>query len=341
MTDQFNQIYYERKYNLTFKNKDEAVNHYNTIGKKQGFFLSLQAEIYYCKSVNFDATYYKKKYNLDCDDNTAKKHWVDTGFKQKYMVNMCEEKGEHITNCKCQFKNIKQTKNNSLQTQVEQVLNTAKKEYIFRSEPTNDSDCDCSECINENNIPNISNIKEYLNMCKKQLTIITKLLQQSKQYISDICNPVSNYIIYNDSRIKLQKTLKEINNIVLLRYNNLPLFYDKKTTSIMYPLYKSGNKETFKIKLLKISLKQLKLDKYILPLLNKGEIITNKTNIIPPSECPIGKNPTKDMYIDETYHKYWSPGYHMQLINDASYYVQMQTEIFNNNITLLETKYNL
>ena len=367
MTHNFDKKYYETKYNLSFQNNEEAENHYNITGKKQGFFPSLQAEIFFCKSVNFDHTFYKQKYNLNCSNSAAKKHWQDIGSKKKYVVNLCEEKKEHIPNCKCKYKNTKQAKQTkqtiqtihieqptTLQKQVEQVLNTAKKEYIFREE-LDDSDCDCSDCMRDNinninnannaNISNISNlpeIKEFLNVCKDQLNIIQKLLQQCKLNIIIICDPLSNYIIYNASRIKIQKILKEIHNIGSKTHNKLPLFHNKKTSSILYPLFKMGeNKETFKIKLIKISLKQLKLDKYILASLNKNDIITHKTNIIPPSECPIGKKPSREMYTDEIYSKYWSASYHMQLMNDAIYYAQIQMELLDNNITLLETKYKI
>ena len=376
MTHIFDKKYYETKYNLSFQNNDEAENHYNITGKKKGYFPSLQSEIFFCKSVNFDHTFYKQKYNLSCSNSAAKKHWQDIGSKKNYVVNLCEDKKEHIPNCKCKYKNTKHTntkqnntkhtnalqtnmlqtnmlQTNALQKQVEQVLNTAKKEYIFREE-LDDSDCDCSDCMNDNAIPNIPNIpnasnisnlpeiKEYLNVCKTQLNIIQKLLQQCKQNIVAVCDPLSNYIIYNASRVKIQKILKEIHNISLITHNKLPIFHNKKTSSIIYPLFKTGDsKETFKIKLIKISLKQLKLEKYVLPSLNKNCIITHKTNIIPPSECPIGKKPSREMYTDEMYSKYWSASYHMQLMNDAIYYAQIQMELLENNITLLETKYKI
>lgn len=362
--------YYGNKYGIIFQNNKEALEHYNNIGKQKGYFMNAGAEIIYCKNINFDATYYKKKYNITGD---AKLHWINTGFEKGYHINMCEERGKHITNCKCKFKNEKINNDNQcnlmtdkLESQIEHILNSVNANKFDTYENINKSDessCDCSDCMNDNentintNIctiitSNITNIKNYLNMCKTHVNIILKLLKRAQKHIIIICDPTTNYIIYDASRIKIHKLIKEINKITTFTlYNNLPLFYNKKTTSIKFPLFFCGVKTVdaileqcggidnnyFKISLVKISLSCLKLECYGLPLLEDNDVMTNNTNKMPSSKCPIGKKPPDTMYNGD-YSKCWTAGYHTKLFDDAIYYVSMINTKLDNSIELLETK---
>jgi hypothetical protein len=98
-------VYYEKKYNLEFRNKKEATEHYRQIGRERGFFPNRETEIYYCRSINFDPDYYRSKYMTK--NNIADIpliHWKAHGYILGYNVNACEENGYHFKTCKCSIK---------------------------------------------------------------------------------------------------------------------------------------------------------------------------------------------------------------------------------------------
>lgn len=108
-----NKDYYEKKYNLKFKNVYEATIHYIKYGKTYGFFPNKESENFYCKFMNFDTNYYIEKYKMDFKTDEAKRYWCLYGSSLNHYVNRCDEKGTHIDNCNCIIKsntiNIKPT----------------------------------------------------------------------------------------------------------------------------------------------------------------------------------------------------------------------------------------
>ena len=208
---------------------------------------------------------------------------------------------------------------------------------------------------------NISNIKMYLNMCNIHLDTYITLLKQANQYMTDICNSKDNYVMYNASNVKLCTMLKEAEKIIeSAHYNNLPIFYSKQPdikppNVIKFPLLlckndimnkfllnNVGNENVyFKIKLMKVSLKYLRLEKYILQSLKINEKITNDSSPIPPSTYPIGETPQTDWYSDEKFIEYWNPNYHLTQFEKAIYKVTMAKESLCNYSKLLEIKEEL
>ena len=208
---------------------------------------------------------------------------------------------------------------------------------------------------------NMSNIKIYLNMCHIYLDTYTTILKQAYQCLTDICNSCNNYIMYNTARVKLCNMLKEAENISNTSYcNDLPIFYTrhstkKSPTSIKFPLLISTSESInkfliqnigeenvyFRIHLMKINLRHLKLEKYCLPSLNRCEQITSNTSPIPPSNCPVGKTPTRDMYLKEDLLKCWDINYHLKQFENALYKIIMTREILCNYSNLIEIKEEL
>src|SRR5206468_3917582 len=153
----------------------------------------------------------------------------------------------------------------------------------------------------------------YLNMCHIHLDTYINILKQAHQHIIRICNHNDSYIIYSAERIKLCNTLKEAEKLTKTAlYNELPIFYNKKYINktvlrkppkfIKFPFLICTNEKVnkflnntigkdyiyFRFDLLKISPHYLKLDRYCLPSLDKGDKISLNTSPIPPSNCPIG-----------------------------------------------------
>jgi hypothetical protein len=196
---------------------------------------------------------------------------------------------------------------------------------------------------------NIINIKKYLNMCHIHIDTYIVLLKQAYQCLVDICNPCNDYMAYNAARIKLCNMLKEAEKITKSsRYNDLPIFYGKTTSSIKFPvsihtndplLRNSGNDHTyFKIRLMNVSLQCLGLDKYCHRVLNKGETITNFTSPVPPADCPVGKTPNRTMYSEPELIKCWDMNYHLKKFEAALYRVSMAKEILCDYLKVIEIK---
>lgn len=205
---------------------------------------------------------------------------------------------------------------------------------------------------------NISNIKLYLNMCHIHLDTYTNILKQAYQCLTDICNPSNNYMVYNAARVKLCNMLKEAENMIKTSYyNDLPIFYNKTAnkkspSSIKFPMLictsdtvnrflsqSIGESHVhFKIQLMKISLRHLKLEKYCYPPLNRHEKITSETSPIPPCSCPVGKTPTREMYLESDLIKCWDMNYHLKQFENALYKITMTKEILCNYSKLIEIK---
>ena len=208
---------------------------------------------------------------------------------------------------------------------------------------------------------NISSIKNYLNMCHIHLDTYTTILKQAYQCLVDICNSQNNYMTYNAARVSLCNMLKEAENTVRTSYcNDLPIFYirtsfKKSPTSIRFPLLVCTNDTVnkfliqnvgkehvyFKIQLMKMNLKHLKLERYCLPPLNRDEKVTSNTSPIPPSNCPIGKTPSRDMYLEPDLVKCWDMNYHLKQFENAMYKITMTKETLCNYSKLIDIKEEL
>jgi len=206
-------------------------------------------------------------------------------------------------------------------------------------------------------------------MCHIHLDTYNVLLKQAYDGIVDVCNPCSTYVVYDAARIKIYNTLKEADTIIKSSYyKNLPIFYtsnhddvedrsDHCPTSIKFPLFIFNDIQTenkidielkysyFKIKLMKVSLKHINLDRYCKPPLNKGEILKSSTSPIPPFNRPVGKTPEPNMYEnnrgDTDLVKCWDINYHMQQFENALYRVTIVKEILNNYSKLIQIKEEL
>ena len=213
---------------------------------------------------------------------------------------------------------------------------------------------------------NITNIKNYLDMCNIHLDTYITILKQAYQCLSDICNPCNNYMVYNAARIKLCNLLREADTIIKnAYYKELPIFYNSHRddkgnlvrcpTSIKFPLFICTDTSMnnilahhigsecayFKIQLMKVSLKHIKLEKYCKSPLSKGEKVSNNTSPIPPCNCPIGNIPDCNMYIDSDLRKCWDMNYHLNLFENALYRVTMAKEILCTYSNLIEIKEEL
>jgi hypothetical protein len=213
---------------------------------------------------------------------------------------------------------------------------------------------------------NIINIKNYLNMCRIHLDKYITILKQAYQCLSDICNPCNNYMVYNAARVKLCIMMKEAENTVRSSfYKDLPIFYNgtgvrsgtksKPPTSIKFPMFVctndsvnkmiakniGGDNAYFKIELMRISLRHLKLEKYCYPPLSQGDRISMNTSPIPPCDCPVGMTPKRDMYVEPELSKCWDMNYHLKQFKNAMYRVTMAKDILCNYSKLVEIKEEL
>lgn len=275
-------------------------------------------------------------------------------------------------------KNIKLFTKNEQPDDDSSVLNN---NFDNDKQHTTESYCDCqdSECVKNRNIQsnkenseqsndllvnsnnsliyqaiekNITNIQNYLSLCNNYIDAYLELMKNAYQCISDICNVDNNYIVYNSARVKLQTIMLEIDKFVMSSYyKKIPVFYksdDKKKTPtfIKFPLFIQKTKELtgdeyFKIHFMKLSLKHLKLDNYKLTLLQQNDILTSKTSPLPPSNCPVGQVPDKNMYDNDSLIKYWDRNYHMSIFENALSRIVVEKEIIDNCINLLNIKCEL
>lgn len=96
--------YYSSKYNLSFVNKRDAIEHYIKVGKNRGFFPNEETEKFHNKTINFDQEYYHHKYRPKCDVGKSKKYWLSLPYNisSKQMTSYCDEYGSHSNpKCKC------------------------------------------------------------------------------------------------------------------------------------------------------------------------------------------------------------------------------------------------
>jgi len=224
----------------------------------------------------------------------------------------------------------------------------------------------------ENVCQNITNIKNYLHMCQIHLDTYIIIFKQAYQCITNICNAGNNYMGYNAARIRLSNMLKEAENISNSSYyNDLPIFFTnrsiksngstkgygstKSPSFIKFPLLISMSDNVndilaktigddhvyFKVRLMRVSVRCLKLEKYCFPALNRGDKITAHTSPIPPCDCPVGKIPDRNMYTDQDLIKCWDIGYHLKVFENAMYKITMTNEILNNYHKLIEIKEEL
>jgi hypothetical protein len=223
----------------------------------------------------------------------------------------------------------------------------------------------------ENVCQNITNIKNYLHMCQIHLDTYIIIFKQAYQCITNICNVGNNYMGYNAARIKLSNMLKEAENISNSSYyNDLPIFFTnrsiksngikgngstKSPSFIKFPLLISMSDNVndilaktigddhvyFKVRLMRVSVRCLKLEKYCFPALNRGDKITAHTSPIPPCDCPVGKIPDRNMYTDQNLIKCWDICYHLKVFENAMYKITMTNEILNNYHKLIEIKEEL
>jgi hypothetical protein len=190
----------------------------------------------------------------------------------------------------------------------------------------------------------------YFEMCEIYLGNILKLLKISYECFIDLSSPGIEIIKYNSIRIRISTFLIEIQNIVdKSYYNNIPIFYKKDNRRkmpkyIKFPVFVcmdeiannffrkalSNNDIYLKIPLMKMSLDNMKLDLYILPPLSKGQIMTPKTNPMPPENSPIGRNPRKGLYQGSGMEKNWDINTHLSVFKKAIYRTAMYMELVKN-----------
>jgi hypothetical protein len=208
---------------------------------------------------------------------------------------------------------------------------------------------------------NIQNIKDYLGRSCIYLDSYIQILKDAYKCLSDIFNQRNSYISYNMFRIKLCNIMKEADNMTRISlFNNLPIFYysqsNKKSHShIKFPLYVCTDKSSnnileqnfgknqtyFKVQLIKVSPKHLKLEQYCYPPLSKGEKVSHSTSPIPPCDCPLGNIPNRASRIEKNMMKYWDINYHLKRFESAMYRVTMAKEVLCNYSRTIELKEEL
>jgi hypothetical protein len=210
-------------------------------------------------------------------------------------------------------------------------------------------------------IDKIDYVNKYLNYCNIHLNSLIGIVKQAYACIPELGNNNSNYMLYNASRIKLCTMIKEMDKIIKnSKFENNLVFRAKNSDNntikyLKFPIFVSNNRKMnsffentigkenmyFKIELVNVSLKSLKINKYILPPLSKNEIMTNNSNPIPPDNCVIGKEPDKNMYDNENLKKNWSINHHIDIFEKALYRCSMYRNIIDNYVNLLKIKKEL
>jgi hypothetical protein len=167
--------------------------------------------------------------------------------------------------------------------------------------------------------------------------------------------------LYNAQRVRLSTMLREIDRLTSGSYcNNVPIFYCKSTNPNMHKFVKfpvfvctnsnmnkylenmvGENQLYFKIPLMRLSLEDLRLTRYCTPPLARGEQMTHQTNPIPHDQCPIGTQPERNMYSDESLIKNWDIQTHLECFEKAIYKVTMNRELIRDYNNLMEIRKEL
>lgn len=250
---------------------------------------------------------------------------------------------DEISYCDCQDSTCNVKKHNDNNSTIDNSLNKTIDNSLNKTKDNSNKYLQIEK--------NITNIRNYLSSCNIYLETYLKLMKNAYQCISDICNPDSNYLVYNTARVKLQTIMIEIDKFVSTSYHNktIPLFYlpgKKAPTFIKFPFITSDITELpgdkyFKIHFMKLSLKHLKLESYKYTLLEQGDILTDKTSSIPPSNCPVGQTPSRNMYSTDELIKCWNINYHMSNLENALGRIIIEKEMIDNCINLLDIKCDL
>jgi hypothetical protein len=318
-------------YSLATENDQFTTNNQSTTNSQFYYDTHLNLE---SQSKQYPECIYDKNYILN-GNRLFNINQISSNYDTKSSLD------EKITNDQNRLKRIQESLASDLKSTIQ---NDIVDKYIF----DNHMEIICQ---------NIINIKNYLNMCHIHLDTYLNILKQSYQCLSDICNPCNNYISYNAARVKLCNMLKEAENVVRTAHcGDLPIFYKKQNVKsssyIKFPFMICTNdmmnkflinnmgdgQAYFKVQLMKLSLKDLKLDHYCLPPLDKGEKISLNTSPIPPSNCPVGKVPDRNMYVEKEMIKCWDMNYHLTQFENALYKVTITKELLCNYSKMIEIK---
>ena len=208
---------------------------------------------------------------------------------------------------------------------------------------------------------NIEYITKYIDICEHHVDSVITLFRESYKCLTDVCKPTDNYVLYNTARMKLQGYMKEIDNIIQnSNYDEYPIFFNTKMRSknlkcIKFPMFITTNNHVnmmlekivgkiqkyYKISLIKLSLNELNMQNYLLPLVEKGEIMTTKSNPIPPDDCMVNTNPPRNRYKESFLLERWDVKYHLQLFENALYRCAMYKELLNKANNVIEIKLSL
>ena len=83
--DKFDHVFYGKRYRLDIDDADALKRHYYKVGKGKGYYPNALAEKFYVQTMNFDADYYKRRYNVQGSDKEVFATWKRSGFKKVIM----------------------------------------------------------------------------------------------------------------------------------------------------------------------------------------------------------------------------------------------------------------
>ena len=236
---------------------------------------------------------------------------------------------------------------------IENTINHNKEQYIIND---NNVTTKIRQTDIDTILENIKSIKRYLKICLSMLDNNISMIVKAQKYINTLTKSCNNYKVYSSLTFKIYELLKRMDKTCKTsNYNNLPLFYIKKTgvrsvKSIRFPLFTTDNntvntlimnklkcsEQHFKIPLMKATLKCLDLEKYSYPILHTNDKMTRNTNCIPHYSCRIGKKPDRKLYTESYMIKCWTSKYHINQFQKAVDKLQIVKQETNNILSKLE-----
>ena len=198
-------------------------------------------------------------------------------------------------------------------------------------------------------ISNMSGIDSYLTACHMHMDTMITILKDVFVSLQQILTPIQqgavvNYMTYDAARLNVRTLLQQIDlKIKTAKYKNLPIFAAVGQKYIKFPMLSVTDpvvdryldthfptrQRFFKMELLKLSVRELRLKRYTFEPVKKGQQITPYTNPLPADPVEYG-NPDKTMYSDRRLIKSWDPSYHLERFEKALYKIVMAKEALSN-----------
>jgi hypothetical protein len=275
------------------------------------------------------------------DDESIYTTAVDNGRDdEEHEEHECDLDSKSVCDCSVCYNNTDTDAGNVLCTECE------------RAEDDSVGTCICGDSIVgldrvdliDRVIKNMDEIDSYLKACHIHLDTIITIMKDVFIALQKTLIPSknSNNLEYDAARMRIKDLLSEVEQLTrTVRHHDHPIFADSKSRSkyIRFPMFYVGRsnvaeinsifpnrQQYFTMELVKLSLRDLRLKRYVFPLLQIGERMTPYSNPMPASQSDFSREPNKSEYSDPRLARCWNEEYHLKRFERAIHRIVMVKE---------------